>query len=142
MIIPDINILIYAHDRGVPEHAAARNWWRRAVVGNETVGLPWVVALGFVRILSNPRVVRNPADPAELLEIVGEILSLPAVQVVAPGSRHVEIMTRLFRVSGGTGRLTTDVHLAALAIEHGAVLASNDADFSRFPALTRFNPLD
>lgn len=72
---------------------------------------------------------------------MSEILSLPSVKVAVPGTRHVEVMQRLFQESGGSGKLTTDVHLAALAIELGAKLASNDADFSRFKELDWINPL-
>lgn len=141
MILPDINLLVYAHDTSAPEHAAAAEWWERTVGGPEPVGLVWVVVLGFVRLLSSPRVVTEPSPPAELLETVEEILSLPAVRFAAPGSRHLSIMRRLFLESGATGRLTTDIHLAASAIELGGTLATNDSDFLRFSELKVMNPL-
>lgn len=141
MIIPDINLLIYAHNSGSTEHNRAREWWQSLVTGPEQIGVPWVVVLGFVRLLSNPKLVSRPSKPKELLAIMSEILSLPSVKVAIPGTRHVEIMRRLFQESGGSGKLTTDVHLAALAIELGAKLASNDTDFSRFKKLNWINPL-
>lgn len=142
MIIPDVNILIYAHNSDAPEHERARSYWERAVAGPEPVGIDWTVALAFVRLLSNPRVVVRPAEPAELVSALSEILAQPAVRIVAPGVRHAETMERLFRDTGASARLTTDVHLAALAIDLNATLATNDADFSRFRGLRTVNPLD
>ncbi len=141
MIIPDINLLIYAHDATAPHHATARSWWEATVNGPDPVGLPWVVILGFVRLLSSPRVVLNPRAPAELLGTLERILERPRVSVVAPGSRHAAIMRKLFEDIGGSSRLVTDVHLAALAVEHNAILATNDVDFSRFSGLKVNNPL-
>ncbi len=103
--------------------------------------MAWIVVLGFVLLPSNPRVVADPSAPADLLAVVAEILSQQAVRVVAPGAQHAETMARLFRESGATARLTTDVHLAALAIELGARLAANDVDFAGFPGLRAVDPL-
>ena len=85
--------------------------------------------------------VINPAPPDELLDIIIEILNLPSVRIVSPGFRHAEIMKRFFKENGAQSRLTTDVHLAALAVEHDAVLVSNDADFARFSGLKLMNPI-
>lgn len=141
MIIPDINILIFIHDSSCRQHDKLKRWWEKIVNGPEQIGIPWVVVLGFVRVLSNPRVVEHPRNPAELLDIIAEILSLPSVSISIPGMQHTKIMKELFLESGGSGRLSTDVHLAAQAIELDAMLASNDADFSRFSRLKWFNPL-
>ena len=141
MILPDLNLLIYAHNTSAPQHSAARFWWDEVTNGPETVGLPWVVALGFVRLLSNPAVVERPDPPAQLLGLVGRIISRVSVRLVNPGPRHPALMAELFARTGGSFRLVTDVHLAALAIELNAVLASNDADFTRFPGLKLVNPL-
>ncbi len=105
------------------------------------LGLAWVALLGFVRPLSSPQIVPNPDPPSQLLEIVKSIVSQPGVRIIAPGARHVDIMETLFRESGGGNRLVPDIHLAALAIEHDATLASNDTDFGRFSALKWVNPL-
>jgi len=141
VIIPDINLLIYAHNSSAPQHERARNWWEQTITGSEPIGIAWVVILGFVRLLSNPKVVLNPSDPPELLSAVNEFLSQPTVRVVSPAAGHAETMIKLFRESGATGRLTTDIHLAALAIDLGARLATNDTDFARFPSLRTINPL-
>lgn len=141
MIVPDVNVLVYAHNRGVPEHNRAREWWQATVNGPEQVGLAWAAALGFVRLMSNPRVVERPQPPSHLLATIERILATPRVGLVAPGSRHAALMRQLFEATGAGPRLVTDVHLAALAIELGATLASNDADFRRFDGLKVVDPL-
>lgn len=141
MIIPDINLIVYAHDEAASAHPAAREWWEHIVTGAEPVGLPWVCVLGFVRLLCNPRVVRHPATAADLMARMERILALSAVRPAVPGARHAGIMQRLFDESGASGRLTTDIHLAALALEHGATLASTDMDFARFRELMWTNPI-
>lgn len=141
MIIPDINLLVYAHDMSSRFHDSARDWWEDLMRRRIALGLPVVTVLGFVRLLSNPRITNNPANPAVLLTVMNHILCQPNVSLISPGMKHLEIMAELFLNSGCTGKMTTDIHLAALAIEHGARLASNDADFSRFPQLDWLNPL-
>lgn len=141
MIIPDVNVLVYAHNEGVPEHAVARTWWERAVNGAEPIGIDWSVVLGFVRLMSNPRVTVRPQAPGDLLGRVAAILSRPSVRLITPGIRHAELMRELFESSAAGPRMVTDVHLAALAIELDAILATNDTDFARFPRLRTLNPL-
>lgn len=141
MIIPDVNLLVYAHNKGVPEHERARVWWEGAVNGAEPIGLDWSVLLGFVRLMSNQKVTVRPQPPAKLLARVSKILTRPTVRLVTPGLRHAELMQELFETSGAGPRMVTDVHLAALAIELDAVLATNDTDFGRFPKLRTLNPL-
>ena len=141
MIIPDVNVLVYAHNAGIPEHEAARRWWESVVNGAEPVGLAWVAVLGFVRLMSNPTVVARPQPPAALLARVEAMLAAPVIRLVAPGPRHATLMREAFENSGAGPRLVTDVHLATLAIELDAILATNDADFTRFPGLRTVNPL-
>lgn len=141
MILPDINILVYAYNSASRYHENARYWLQEALAGPRMVGIAWAVGFGFVRLLSNPRIFTNPARPAELIGIVQSWLSLPTVRSIVPGVRHLEIAERLFRESGCSGETTTDVHLAALAIELDATLYSNDSDFGRFPDLSWENPL-
>jgi hypothetical protein len=141
VIIPDVNLLVYAHNRGVPEHEGARAWWEEAVNGAEPIGLDWSVILGFVRLMSNPRVAMRPQPPEDLLDRISAILSQPSVKLITPGLRHAELMRELFESSGAGPRMVTDVHLAALVIELDATLATNDTDFGRFPKLRTLNPL-
>jgi toxin-antitoxin system PIN domain toxin len=140
--IPDLNLLLYAVDDSTPAHDAALRWWNATLSGSETVGLPWTVLLGFVRLTTNPRIVRSPMTPAAALDYVDRWLAHPATTVVDPTPRHARVLRDLLDRSGTGGNLVADAHLAALAIEHGAELCSADRDFGRFPGLRWVNPLD
>lgn len=142
MIIPDINLLAYAYNSDAPRHGPARAWWEACLSGRRTVGIPWVVILGFVRIMTCRVVLTHPMQPVEALGHARSWLDRPQAHVLVPGPRHLEIMLTIMPAAGASGRLTTDSHLAAMAIEHQAELHSNDADFSRFPGLRWVNPLD
>lgn len=97
--------------------------------------------LGFIRLLTNPRIFQNPYAPPELLAIVGTWLEQPQVKIIHPSENHFTILARMIEQIGTAGNLTTDAHLAALAIERGLVLQTTDADFARFPGLRWENPL-
>lgn len=141
MILPDINLLIYAHNTLDPNHEAARRWWDERLAGPEGVGLAWIVLLGFIRLSTHPRVFITPFQPEEALERVTEWLSLPHVAIIHPQDSHLDHFGKLISQAGVAGNLTTDAHLAALAIEHDLVLCTTDADFARFPGLKWMNPL-
>lgn len=141
MIVPDINLLLYAHMSGFGEHAKARRWWEDLLNGDAEVGLGAPGVFGFVRLATSPRVFDRPLGVGEALAHVDKWLSRPHVRFALPGPRHLEIAFGLLRELGATGNLTTDVQLAALAIEHQGELHSNDTDFGRFPGLHWVNPL-
>lgn len=141
MKLPDINILLYASDEASPRYARAHQWVSNMFGGSETVALAWVVALGFVRISTSRRASEAPLTVDEALDIVDGWLTRPNVVVVHPSDRHAAVLRELLVPLGAGGNLTTDAHLAALAIEHGAELVSCDADFSRFPGLRWRDPL-
>ena len=141
MILPDVNLLVYAYNSDAPRHAAARRWWEGLLNGAMPVGLPWAVTCGFVRLMTHPAVLVRPLSTAEAGAAVQAWLDRPCGEGLGPGPRHLEILLRLLAEPGVTGALTTDAHLAALAIEHQCELHSNDADFSRFPGLRWRNPL-
>ena len=141
MIIPDVNLLVYAHNTDAPFHRTALAWWRDLLSSESAVGVPWAVVLGFVRLLSHPRVVERPLSPRLLLAEVRRWLELPQVCVLQAGPRHIELLEELLDQAGAAGDLTTDAHLAALAIEHHCILHSNDQDFARFSGLRWHNPL-
>lgn len=142
MILIDANLLLYAHDPGSPQFSRAVTWWEELIRGRETVLLPWVSLWAFVRIRTNPRFVSEPQSVEETLAIVEELLSLEGVQVAEPGPRHLEILRDLIKEASVRGPLVSDAVLAALALEHGAVLASTDRDFARFPGLRWVNPIE
>jgi toxin-antitoxin system PIN domain toxin len=140
MILPDTSILIHAYNQNSPRHERARAWWEDTLSGAELVSLAWVAMLGFVRITTSRFVLHNPWSVDEALGQVEGWLAQSNVRIVQPTHRHAEVLTRLLRLVGTAGNLTTDAHLAALAIEHGCTLHSTDADFGRFPGLTWVNP--
>ena len=141
MIVPDINLLLYACDTDSPFHVKASAWWRKCLSGNEVVGLPSVVVFGFARVGTNPRVFENPMTPVEASRHVRSWLTQPMVQILEPRGDHVEQVLELLEALGTAGNLVTDAQIAALAIEHGAVLHTADTDFLRFPGLRSFNPV-
>jgi toxin-antitoxin system PIN domain toxin len=139
--IIDLNLLMYAVDRSAPEHAPALRWWNATLSGSETVGLAWAVLLGFVRLTTNAKVVRSALEPRAALDYVDRWLAHPLTTVVDPTARHAHVLRDLLGGTGTAGNLVADAHLAALAIEHGAVLCSADRDFGRFRGLDWTNPL-
>jgi toxin-antitoxin system PIN domain toxin len=141
LIVPDISLLVFAHNEAAPRHAAARAWWEALMTGRERVGVPWVVAIGFVRLVTHPAVLDQPLAPGAAIARVRRWFSREQVQSLDPGPRHLLILEQLFASTGVGGSLTTDTHLAALAIEHQCELHSCDADFGRFPGLRWRDPL-
>lgn len=141
MILVDANLLLYAANHAAPEHPAAREWLDRQLGGTARVGLPWPVLLAFVRLASNPLVVREPVTVAAAWGQAREWLASPVAWVPVPTDRHAEVFESLCLPSWMTSRLVPDAHLAALAIEHGLTLCSTDGDFARFGGLNWENPL-
>jgi uncharacterized protein len=141
MIIPDINLLIYAYNLDAPDHRSARRWWEQTLSGNSPVGLPWLVLLGFMRIMTSRRILISPLSPQEAIAHIRSWLDQPQTEILHPGPRHLDLLESLASAARATGELTTDLHLAALAIEHQAELHSNDSDFGRFPGVRWVNPL-
>jgi toxin-antitoxin system PIN domain toxin len=140
VIIPDVNVLVYAYNKDAKQHAAAREWWERTLAQAQPVGLPWVTILGFIRISTQRRIIERPMFPRDAIERVRSWLEVPNVEIISPGEDHGDILFRLIEEVGTAGDLTTDAHLAALAIEHSAELVSTDTDFARFRGLRWFNP--
>ena len=141
MLIPDVNILVYAYDMDSPQHKLARTWWQTTLTQPRPVGMPWATSLGFIRVATNRRILTNPLSVRDAVGRVRKWLDHPRVRIVSPGERHGDILFRLLTKLGTAGNLTSDAHLAALAIEYQAEIVSTDADFSRFPGLRWFNPL-
>ena len=141
MILVDANLLIYAVDRDSPHHAGARRWLEATLSGTEWVGIPWIAVLAFLRIATHAGVMRKPLAAEDAIDYVDGWLRQPFVKPIGPGEQHWPILRNLLQASGAAGNLTSDAHLAALAIEHGCTIASTDNDFRRFAGLTHLNPL-
>jgi uncharacterized protein len=140
MKLPDTNVLIYATNRDAPQQAVAAAWLEEAFNGPAGVGLAWAALLGFIRICTRPGILQRPLNVEQALQAVDVWVSHPAARVLHPGDRHAALLGRLLIGAGTAGNLTSDAHLAALAMEHGATLGSFDKDFARFGGLA-FEPL-
>jgi hypothetical protein len=138
----DANILLYAYDSDSHHHAVCRSWLEAAFNSEESVALPWQTLLAFVRICTNPRATKRPLQSSEACDIVSTWLDQPNVSVVESGERFWSILTDQLLEAQVTGPLVTDAALAALALEHGAILCSVDKDFRRFRGLTLIDPTD
>jgi toxin-antitoxin system PIN domain toxin len=141
VILPDVNLLVHAYNRDSKLHASARGWWEGLLNGTRPVGLAWVAVLGFIRIATHRQILGNPMPVAQACAHARAWLAQPYVGILDPGDRHAEVLFGLLESLGTAGNLTTDAHLAALAVEHQAELHSTDADFARFPGLRWKNPL-
>lgn len=142
MIVPDVNLLVYAVHEESPQHVAAKRWLDGLLNGDEPVGLAWTVLVGFIRVATNPRVVAGtPISVERAIAVVDLWLARPMVTVVEPGPRHWAILRMLLAEARRGANLTTDAHLAALCVERGATLHSADGDFQRFRGLRHENPL-
>ena len=141
MIIPNVNLLMYAYNTDAPFHPQARHWWEACVAGSQPVAIPWAVALGYLRLMTNARVLPRPLTMAVALGHLRLWLEQPSVLILQPGPRHLVILTAFSEAGVLSGPLLTDAHIAALAIENQAIVHSNDSDFSRFAGLRWINPL-
>ena len=141
MILVDANLLVYAANSSAPEHSVARSWLDDRLNGAARVGLSWPSMLAFVRLVSNPLVVRNPVPPADAWRQVEQWLACESAWIPVPGEEHQKILASLLELPWMTGRLVPHAHLAALALEHGLTCCSTDGDFARFPGLSWENPL-
>jgi hypothetical protein len=141
VILVDANVLIYAIDADSPHHRSARRWLEEALSGTTAVGLAWVVILAFLRLTTRSGILRRPLPPEHAMAFVDEWLAQPYVTAVSPGEGHWTILRKLLKDAGTAGNLTSDAHLAAIALELGAAICSTDGDFERFPGIERINPL-
>lgn len=141
MILPDVNLLVYAYNLDAPLHLQAKRWWEACVGGSQPVAIPWVVALGFLRVMTSRVALQQPMEMDVALGHLRRWLESPTVLILQPGPRHLAILASFADTGILHGSLLTDAHIAALAIEHQAVVHSNDSDFSRFPGLRWSNPL-
>ena len=141
MIIPDANLLIYAYDASAPLHTRARAWWEGILSGSEPVGIPWVVVLAFVRLMTHPSLSENPMTVEQAKSAVMAWLDVEHVRLLATTPATVKVFFAMVAQAGTGGNLCTDAMIAAVASEHGGCVYSNDVDFARFPNQAWRNPL-
>jgi toxin-antitoxin system PIN domain toxin len=141
MIIVDANLLIYAIDSDSPQHEASRKWLEKTLSGTTWIALPYIVVLAFLRLTTRPGIMRHPMPSEDALTYVDSWLGQPYVSWVAPGPNHWPILRNLLLASGTAGNLTSDAHIAAMALEQGATVYSADNDFRRFSGVRHVNPL-
>lgn len=141
MIIPDVNLLLYAVIDAFPQHQTAKSWWEETMNSNELIGLTDPAIFGFLRISTNPRLLKPPLPVGEAAGAVEGWLAEPNVRWAVPGPHHHALALEFLRSVGTAGNLTTDVQLAAIAVENNATICSNDADFARFDSVRWINPL-
>jgi uncharacterized protein len=141
VILLDANLLIYAYDTEARVHEQARSWLEDLFAGSERVGLSWITILAFLRVSTSRRFEFDPMTTDEAISLVNDWVSLPRVFLISPTERHWQILSDLLPKSQARGPVIMDAHLAALAIEHGATLCTNDRDFLRFPGLKVEFPL-
>jgi uncharacterized protein len=141
MILLDANLLIYAVNEDAPSHWRAKQWLESVLSGPETVGFPWSVLLAFLRLTTRPGLFRHPLPVDTAFDVLASWLDQTSVTIIHPGPPHLRLLRHLLLPLGTGGNLTSDAHLAALAMEHGAELCSSDSDFARFPGLKWRNPL-
>jgi toxin-antitoxin system PIN domain toxin len=141
MILLDANLLVYAVNADAPLNAKAKSWLESTLSGQETIGFPWNVLLAFLRLTTRPGLFRHPLTIDAAFRLLTSWLDEPSATIVHPGPRHLTVLRELLAPLGTGGNLTSDAHLAALAIEHGAELCSTDSDFARFNGLKWRNPL-
>lgn len=135
MFVLDANVLLYATNKQSKQHTTARTWLDDALSGTEPVGFTWIAMLAFLRLSTRAGVLPAPLSPSTAFDVVEAWLSQPVAMDLHPTGRHFAVLRGLVEQTGVAGNLTTDAHLAALAIEHGAQLVSFDRDFQRFPGL-------
>ena len=142
MLLPDVNVLVYAHvEESTLDHPDYASWLTRLATGPEPFALSVLVLAGFVRVVTNPRIFDPPSTLDRSFAFVSSLAGRPTARIVGPGPDHIDIFERLCRESRATGKLVADAQHAAVAIEHGCTLVSTDSDFGRFPGVRWRHPL-
>jgi len=141
MIVPDANLLIYASHPHSSSHTASRAWWEEALSSSEPIGLPAPSVYAFLRFTTNPQIHPRPATFQAATEMVDSWLALPHVRILYPGDRHWDLLKKLGVETHAVGKFITDVSIAAIALENGGTVYTNDRHFARFTELPCHYPL-
>lgn len=140
LILPDVNILLAAHRASHVHHAPAQKLLRNIYERREVIALCDVVLSGLLRLATHARIFANPSTVGEAFQFIEELRSFPGAIKVAPGMNHWKIFEELCRKHGITGAMVTDAYIAALAYEHGCIVATFDTGFGRFEGLRIIRP--
>ena len=140
MIVPDVNLLVHAMNAESDHHERAWSWWSSTWNGTEHIGLVWSVMIGYLRITTHPRIMPVPQPFDAAISDVRSWMGAPISVMLTPGPDHLHVMDALMAGAGRGGDLTSDAHLAALAVENGGTIYSQDADFARFHGVRWINP--
>lgn len=141
MLLPDVNVLIYAYRTDAANHKEYRSWLDASLASDSQCGLSDLALSAVVRIVTHAKIWRAPTPVTDALQYVEWLRAHPRCVPVAPGERHWEIFTRLCKHVDAKGNLVSDAYFAALAIESGAEWITADRDYSRFPDLRWRHPL-
>ena len=141
MLLLDVNVLVHAHRPDTPDHSKYRSWLELTLSADSAYGFSDLVLSGFLRVVTHPRVFREPTPLETALSFVAEVRDRPNAVGIAPGPRHWEIFTRFCQECGARGNLVPDAYLAALAMESGCEWVTTDRDYARFPGLRWRHPL-
>lgn len=142
MLLPDVNVLVYAHRTDAsPEHPAYADWLTRLATGRRPFAVSVLTVAGLVLVVTSPRIFRRPSTLDEVFAFLGQLVTRPNARVVGPGPAHVEIFEQLCRQAGAVGKLSADAQHAAVAVEHGCTFVTTDSDFDRFPGFRWEHPL-
>ena len=141
MIVIDANLLIYSYDRDSAHHKKSRFWLEEVLSGVEAVGLPWQSVSAFLRVITNRRLSGMRVSLQQAVQVVDEWLQQPNLQILVPADEHWSVLRQMILEGQASGPLVSDAEIAAITIEHGAVLHTADRDFARFPGLRWKNPL-
>lgn len=141
MKLVDVNVLLYVVNQDDPLHPRVRKWWETCVADEQPVGLTWITILGFLRLSTRTRVFSTPLTPRQAIAKIQTWLNLPNISLISESEQHWTILQQLLDELGTAGNLTSDAHLAAIALSLGASVVSCDADFARFRLLRWENPL-
>jgi toxin-antitoxin system PIN domain toxin len=141
MLLPDVNVLVYAHREDAVDHPRYRGWLQDLLASDSAYGISELVLSAFVRIVTHPKIFREPTPLEPALAFAAEVRDRPNAVVLAPGPRHWEIFTRYCRECGIRGSMVTDAYFAALALESGCEWVTTDRDYARFAGLAWRHPL-
>lgn len=141
MIVPDVNLLLYAYRREMPDHETAWQWWTDLLDGDEQVGIPWSVVIAFLRLMTNRHAMVLAITIDEAIQCVADWFRHSHVEPISPVDDHMSNIAALLRSVQTGGNIVPDAHIAALALEYNAEVHSNDSDFGRFSGVRWHNPL-